>query len=77
MLTSPTPIQSALTSATRTAAIYEPTIEPMPPITTTTKASVITVRSMPRLAGSRAICSAPPRPASSEPSAKTAVNSTA
>ena len=39
MLTSPMPMQSALTSATRTAAIYEPTIEPMPPITTTTKAS--------------------------------------
>jgi|SoimicmetaTmtLPA_FD_contig_61_149675_length_944_multi_2_in_0_out_0_1 hypothetical protein len=51
-------------------------IEPIPPMTTTTKASVITERSMPRLAGSRATCNAPPSPASTEPKAKTAVNNT-
>ena len=49
----------------------------MPPTTTTTKASPITVRSIARLAGSRANCSAPPRPASPEPQANTSVKSMA
>ncbi len=42
-------------------------IEPVPPTTTTTKASPITLKSISRLAGSRATCSAPPRPARNDP----------
>ena len=49
----------------------------MPPTTTTTKASPSTVRSIPRLAGSRASCSAPPSPARNEPAVNTVVNSSA
>ncbi len=49
----------------------------MPPTTTTTKASLMTVRSISKLAGSRATCSAPPSPESSEPNANTLVNSMA
>ena len=70
-------MHSAFTSAMITAARYAPLIEPMPPTTTTTNASPSTLRSIARSAGSRAICSAPPRPARKEPSAKTAVNSSA
>jgi hypothetical protein len=71
------PMQIAFTSAMMTAARYAPVIDPMPPTTTTTKASPIATKSVARLAGSRATCSAPPRPASAAPSAKTLVNSTA
>src|SRR5437588_113116 len=53
-------MHSAFTSAMMTAARKAPVTEPMPPTTTTTKASLMTTRSSPRLAGSRATCSAPP-----------------
>ena len=71
MFTTPMPMHSALISAMMTAARKAPVIEPMPPTTTTTKASPITIRSIARLAGSRATCSAPPRPARNEPQANT------
>ena len=51
---------------------------PMPPTTTTTNASAMTRRGRAEIgAGSRGICSAPPRPASNAPSANTAVKSPA
>src|SRR5260370_42668669 len=64
-------MQSALTSAMMTAARYAPGTDPMPPTTTTTKASPMTVRSIARFAGSRASCSAPPRPDSNDPAVNT------
>src|SRR6266511_2753684 len=42
--TTPRPMHSALTSAMMTAARKAPVIEPIPPTTTTTKASPITTR---------------------------------
>src|SRR6266404_2296269 len=70
-------MHSAFTSAMMTAARKAPVTEPMPPTTTTTKASLMTTRSSPRLAGSRATCSAPPKPARKAPSTNTTVNSMA
>ena len=75
MLTAPMLMHSALTSAIRIAARYAPGMDPIPPTTTTTNASLMTVRSISRLAGSRATCNAPPRPDSSDPKANTPVNS--
>ena len=73
--TNPSQMHTALSSAISSAATKAPDIEPMPPTTTTTKAAPMRFRSMSRLALSRGNCSAPPSPASSEPSANTAVNS--
>src|SRR4051812_47144053 len=75
--TRPSPMHSAFTSAMMTAARKAPGIEPIPPTTTTTNASLITIKSSPRLAGSRATCSAPPNPARKAPSTNTMVNSMA
>ena len=54
------PISSAATNA--------PPMLPSPPVTTTTKVSTITFTSICRFAGSRGSCSAPPSPASAQPS---------
>src|SRR2546425_12100238 len=67
-------MQKAFTSPISRAARKAPGIEPSPPTTTTTNASDITARSIPRLAGSRGIALAPPKPASRAPNANTAVN---
>ena len=50
------------------AAKNAPLMLPSPPVTTTTKVSTITFTSICRLAGSRGNCSAPPSPASAQPS---------
>ena len=68
-------MQNALTMAISTAATKAPGIEPMPPTTTTTKASPISARSRLRLAGSCGICSAPPSAARKVPRANTEVKS--
>ena len=60
--TVPTPMQKALATPIRMAARNAPPMLPSPPTTVTTKASAMTARSRSRLAGSRGICSAPPRP---------------
>ena len=75
--TVPMPTHIALISAINSAATNAPGIEPMPPTTTTTNASPMLSRSRLSEAGSRGNCSAPPRPASSAPSANTLVNSRA
>ena len=71
----PAPMQNALTIAISTAATKAPGTEPMPPTTTTTKASPISARSRLRFAGSCGICSAPPSAARNVPSANTEVKS--
>ncbi len=56
------------------AATKLPTMLPMPPITTTAKASMISVMSMSRLADTRSMSSPPARPASTALSTNTDVN---
>ena len=73
--TLPSAMHSALVRPISKAARNAPGIEPRPPTTVTTNASAMTVRSMPRLAGSRGNCSAPASPARNAPSANTAVKS--
>lgn len=73
----PSQMQTASSSATSNAAMKAPGMLPMPPTTTTTNAAPMVSMSISRLAGSRGNCSAPPRPASSVPSAGLAVNSQA
>ena len=75
--TVPTPMQKAFATPIRMAARKAPPMLPRPPTTVTTKASAMTERSSSRLAGSRGICSAPPRPASTEPTKNTEVKSLA
>ena len=75
--TVPMPMQKALATPIRMAARNAPPMLPSPPTTVTTKASAMTARSRSRLAGSRGICSAPPRPASTEPTKNTEVKSLA
>ena len=70
-----TRMPKALSSETMIAARKVPGTLPSPPITTTTRASVITCRSMVWLAACRGNSSAPPRPARKTPSAKTLVKS--
>ena len=65
----------ALISAISKAARKAPGMLPMPPTTTTTKASPMASRSRPKLAGSRGACKAPPKAARNAPSANTPVNS--
>jgi hypothetical protein len=60
---------------TSSEARKAPATLPMPPITTTTKASAMTCTSICRFTASFGICSAPPRPASAEPRNTTLVNS--
>ena len=60
-----------------TAASSAPGTEPMPPITTTTNASVMIAASMTLVTACRGTCRAPARPARAEPSAKTPVKSRA
>ena len=72
--TVPIAIHKAFTSAMTSAAINAPGIEPMPPTTTTTNASLIVTMSKPTCAGSRGNCKAPPQPASAQPKANTLVN---
>ena len=64
-----TPMSSEARSAPHT--------EPMPPITTTTKASTMTAVSITVVSGTRGTCSAPASPARNEPSTKTPVKSRA
>ena len=73
--TLPSAMHSALVRPISNAARNAPGIEPRPPTTVTTNASAMTVRSMPRLAGSRGSCSAPASPARNAPNANTAVKS--
>ena len=61
----------------RMAARSAPGTEPIPPITTTTKASVMIVVSITIVSACRGTCSAPPSPARAAPSANTAVKSRA
>ena len=61
----------------RMAARSAPGTEPIPPITTTTNASVMIVVSITMVSGWRGTCSAPPSPANAAPSANTAVKSRA
>ena len=75
--TVPRAIHMAFSSAMIKAATYAPGIDPIPPTTTITNASPITLRSSVRLAGKRGICTAPPSAARNAPSANTAVNSQA
>ena len=63
-----TAVPKAWTRPIRSAATKAPPMLPSPPVTTTTKVSTITLRSICRCAGSRGSCSAPPRPASAQPS---------
>ena len=65
----------ASTTPMRTAASSAPGSEPMPPMTTTTNASVMMVVSITLVSAWRGTCNAPPRPASAEPSTNTEVNS--
>ncbi len=75
--TVPMPMQKALATPIRMAARNAPPMLPRPPTTVMTKASAMTARSRSRLAGSRGICSAPPSPASTEPTKNTEVKSLA
>ncbi len=59
------------------AARKAPVRLPMPPTTTTTKASTMMAMSMCRFTASRGTCSAPPNPASADPRNNTPVNSRA
>ncbi len=60
---------------TSSEATSAPTMLPMPPITTTTKASMITCTCSPGFTATSGAASAPPSPASAVPSANTPVNS--
>ena len=73
--TVPIPTQNALMQPISSAARNAPGMLPMPPTTTTTNASEIAPRSRKSCAGSRGIWRAPPKPASSAPSANTPVKS--
>ena len=68
-------IPKACSRPISSAARYAPGRLPSPPTTTTTKASVMTDRSICRLADPSGNASAPPSPASPAPSANTVVNS--
>ena len=72
--TVPMATHKAFTSAINNAAIKAPGMEPIPPTTTTTNASLMVTMSKPTCAGSRGNCKAPPQPANAQPSANTLVN---
>ena len=72
-----TQMPKAVSSPIRSAARKAPSTLPMPPTTTTTKASAMIRRSMSWATASRGSWSAPPSAASPAPSANTEVNSQA
>ncbi len=67
---------NALATEMMTAATNAPVTDPMPPITTTTNASPMMLRSIRRLTNSRGTWSAPPRPARNEPTMNAEVKRT-
>ncbi len=69
-----TRMPKAFSTPIRIAARSAPHTEPIPPMTTTTKASTITVVSMTVVTATRGTWSAPASPARNEPSTNTEVN---